>query len=74
MRARTITENDRERIKSIDKVRKEQRRQTLELDLPGFRKLFLGEGDSQGILSATAKRPEIIQYLLVLTSDLIDGT
>lgn len=74
VRARTITENDHKRIKSIDKVRKEQRRQTLESDLPGFRTLFLGEGDTPSIFQAAAKRQDIIQYLLVLTADLIEGS
>ena len=73
VRARNITEDDLKRIKSIDKVRKEQRRQTLEADLPGFRTLFLGDGSNQSIFQAAAKRQDIIQYLLVLTSDLIEG-
>ena len=73
VRAKTITEGDLKRIKSIDKVRKEQRRQTLEADLSGFRTLFLGEGDAKSIFEAAAKRQDIIQYLLVLITDLIEG-
>lgn len=73
VRARTITEGDLKRIKSIDKVRKEQRRQTLEADLDGFTTLFLGNGDNQSIFQAAAKRQDIIQYLLVLTTDIIEG-
>ena len=75
VRARTITDADLKRIKSIDKVRKEQRRQTIENDLDGFCKLFLGgpEGEPQSIFQTAAKRQDIVQYLLVLVGDLIDG-
>ena len=73
VRARTITDADLKKIKSIDKVRKEQRRQTIEGDLDGFCRLFLGGDGEQGILQAAAKREDIVQYLLVLSGDLIDG-
>ena len=73
VRARTITDNDLRKIKSIDKVRKEQRRQTIEGDLDGFCKFLLGGDGVQSIFQAAAKRQDIIQYLLVLTGDLIDG-
>lgn len=73
VRARTITDADLKKIKSIDKVRKEQRRQTTEGDVEGFVKLFLGGDDVQSIFQATAKRQDILQYLLVLVGDLIDG-
>ena len=73
VRARTITDDDLKKIRSIDKVRKEQRRQTIEADLEGFRKLFLGDNGAQSIFEAAAKRPDIIQYLLVLSGDLVDG-
>ncbi|KAL9087188.1 MAG: hypothetical protein Q9159_003755 [Coniocarpon cinnabarinum] len=71
VRARTITDADLKRIKSIDKVRKEQRKQTLESDLAGYTTLFLGDGQNQSIFQAAAKRQDIIQYLLVLITDLI---
>ncbi len=73
VRARTITDNDLRKIKSIDKVRKEQRRQTIEGDLDGFCKFLLGGDGVQSIFQAAAKRQDIIQYILVLTGDLIDG-
>lgn len=73
VRARTITDADLKRIKSIDKVRKEQRKQTIEDDLEGFTKLFLGGDDSKSIFQAAAKRQDIVQYLLVLSGDIIDG-
>lgn len=72
MRAKTITEHDLKRIKAIDKVRKEQRRQTIEADPDEYSSLLLGGGDSQSIFEAASKRTDIIQYMLVLTGDLID--
>ena len=73
MRARTITDDDLKKIKSIDKVRKEQRKQTIESDIDSFVTLLLGGSGSQSIFEAAAKRLDIIQYMLVLTGDLIDG-
>ncbi|KAB8349445.1 hypothetical protein FH972_023472 [Carpinus fangiana] len=63
VRARTITDADLKRIKSIDKVRKEQRKQTIESDLDGFAQLLLGGADAQSIFQAAAKRQDIIQNL-----------
>ncbi|PNS21075.1 V-type proton ATPase subunit H [Sphaceloma murrayae] len=72
MRAKTITEHDLKRIKAVDKVRKEQRKQTIEGDLDDYSSLLLGGQDSTSIFEAAAKRTDIIQYMLVLTGDLID--
>ncbi|KAF2733193.1 vacuolar ATP synthase subunit H [Polyplosphaeria fusca] len=72
VRAKTITDADLKKIKSIDKVRKEQRKQTVEADVESFVALLLGGSGSQSIFEAAAKRQDIIQYMLVLTSDLID--
>ena len=75
VRAKTITDTDLKKIKSIDKVRKEQRKQTIESDTDSFVALLLGGDDAQDIFQAAAKgkRQDIIQYMLVLTGDLIDG-
>lgn len=73
VRAKTITDADLKKIKSIDKVRKEQRKQTIETDTDSFVTLLLGGDNAQSIFQAAAKRPDIIQYMLVLTGDLIDG-
>jgi hypothetical protein len=73
VRAKTITDADLKKIKSIDKVRKEQRKQTIEGDVDGFTTLLLGGKDSPSIFDAAPKRPDIAQYMLVLTGDLIDG-
>ena len=73
VRAKTITEADLKNIKSVDKVRKEQRKQTIESNLSTYVVLILGGEDAQGIFEAAAKRADIVQYMLVLTVDLIDG-
>lgn len=73
VRAKTITEADLKKIKSVDKVRKEQRKQTIESDTSTYVSLILGGSESPSIFEAAAKRADIIQYMLVLTVDLIDG-
>lgn len=77
VRARTITDTDLKQIRAIDKVRKEQRRQTVENDLSSYCDLFLGDpkADKQSIFqsASNAKRVDITQYLLVLLGDLVEG-
>jgi hypothetical protein len=73
VRAKTITDADLKKIKAIDKVRKEQRKQTVEADEQSYVELFLGGKDAQSIFQAALKRTDIVQYMLVLLSDLIDG-
>ncbi|KAF1915198.1 armadillo-type protein [Ampelomyces quisqualis] len=72
VRAKTITDADLKKIKSIDKVRKEQRKQTVEGDVDRFVTLLLGGNGSQSIFKAAAKRHDIIHYMLVLLADMID--
>ncbi|WPG99573.1 Putative Vacuolar ATP synthase subunit H [Acrodontium crateriforme] len=72
VRAKTITESDLKKIKAIDKVRKEQRKQTIESDVKTYTSLLLGDGESKSIFENAAKRTDILQYMLVLTGDLID--
>ncbi|KAF2856113.1 vacuolar ATP synthase-like protein subunit H [Plenodomus tracheiphilus IPT5] len=72
VRAKTITDADLKQIKSIDKVRKEQRKQTIEADVDSFVTLLLGGNGSQSIFEAAAKRQDIIHYMLVLLGDMID--
>nr|POF08130.1 v-type proton atpase subunit h [Quercus suber] len=49
VRMKTITDDDLVRIKKIDKVRKEQRRQTVEGDLETYTTLFIGNDGTKGI-------------------------
>ena len=73
VRAGTITENDLKRIKAVDKVRKEQRKQTVEADTGIYQSLLLGGDNSKSVLESASKRADVIQYILVLTGDLING-
>ncbi|KAI4139228.1 MAG: hypothetical protein L6R39_006404, partial [Caloplaca ligustica] len=72
VRAGTITDNDLKRIKAVDKVRKDQRRQTVEEDKETYKSLLLGSGQGKSVLESAAKRADVIQYILVLASDLIN--
>lgn len=74
VRAKTITEEDLKKIKAIDKVRKEQRKQTIEADVKTYTQLLLGGEDVKSIFESAAKRTDILQYMLVLAGDLVDGT
>lgn len=73
VRAGTITENDLKRIKAVDKVRKDQRRQTVEADKYAYQSLLLGGDRGKSVLESAAKRADVIQYILVLASDLVNG-
>lgn len=74
VRAKTITDEDLKKIKAIDKVRKEQRKQTIENDVATYTHLLLGSdnGETKSIFESAAKRTDILQYMLVLTGDLVD--
>jgi V-type H+-transporting ATPase subunit H len=73
VRAKTITEEDLKKIKAIDKVRKEQRKQTIEGDVKTYTQLLLGGDNVKSIFESAAKRTDILQYMLVLAGDLVDG-
>lgn len=73
VRAGTITDNDLRKIKAVDKVRKDQRKQTVEADLEAYQSLILGGDKSKSVLESAAKRTDVIQYMLVLTGDLLNG-
>jgi V-type H+-transporting ATPase subunit H len=73
VRAGHITEAHLKKIKSVDKVRKDQRKRTAEADLGGFKTLLLGGEDERSILETAGKRPDVVQYIVVLTGDLLDG-
>ena len=73
VRAGTITDNDLKTIKAVDKIRKEQRKQTVESDVEAYQSLILGGSKGKSVLESASKRPDVIQYMLVLTGDLING-
>ncbi|KAL8835574.1 MAG: hypothetical protein Q9170_003258 [Blastenia crenularia] len=72
VRAGTITDSDLKRIKAVDKVRKDQRRQTVEAATEAYKSLLLGGNQGKSVLESAAKRADVIQYMLVLASDLIN--
>ena len=73
VRAGTITDSDLKTIKAVDKVRKEQRKQTVENDLDAYQSLILGGNKGKSVLDAAAKRSDVVQYMLVLADDLLHG-
>lgn len=73
VRAGTITDQDLRRIKAIDKVRKEHRRQTVETNPADYVSLLLGGQNSKSVLEAASKRQDVVQYMLVLSGDLLSG-
>ena len=73
VRAGTITDQDLKKIKAVDKVRKEQRKQTVEADVGTYRNLLLGGDSGKSVLESAAKRADVVQYILVLTGDLLNG-
>jgi len=72
VRAKTITEADLKKVKSIDKVRKEQRKSTIEGSPEDYVDLFLGSDNGPSIFQAAAKRADIVHYMLVLLGDILD--
>lgn len=73
VRAGNITDDHLKKIKAVDKVRKEQRIQTVESDLPGYTSLLAGGEKGKSVLDSASRRTDIVQYILVLASDLIQG-
>ena len=73
VRAGTITDQDLKKIKAVDKVRREQRRHTVEADVGAYRSLLLGGDSGRSVLESASKRADVVQYILVLTGDLLNG-
>jgi hypothetical protein len=73
VRAGTISEDQLSKIRAVDKVRKEQRKQIIEGDLDGYRDLFLGASGKRSVLESAAGSQHVVQYVLVLLGDLLDG-
>jgi len=73
VRAGTITDDQLSKIKAVDKVRRDLRKQTVEGDLDGYRALFLGVDGKAGVVESAARRADVVQYLLVLLGDLLES-
>ncbi|KAK3383361.1 armadillo-type protein [Lasiosphaeria ovina] len=72
VRAGTLTEDQLARIRAVDKVKKDARKQTVEADLDGYRLLFVGGPGTKSVLELAAKHQNVVQYILVLLTDLLD--
>lgn len=73
VRAGSITDDHLKKIKAVDKVRKEQRRETIDGGLEGYIGLLAGGPETKSVLDSASKRSDIVQYILVLAVDLING-
>lgn len=73
VRAGNLTEEQLQTIKSVDKVRKEQRKATIESNPSHYATLLVGGDNQPSVLEKAQKRQDIIQYILVLATDLING-
>ena len=73
VRAGTLTDTDLKTIKAVDKVRKEQRKQIVGENLESYQSLVLGGSKGKSVLESAAKRADVVQYMLVLTGDLLNG-
>lgn len=71
VRTGTLTEDQLAKIRAVDKVKKDVRQSTVEQDLPGYCELFAG---SNGVLLSASKHANVVQYILVLMNDLLEGT
>lgn len=54
VRAGTITDNDLKKIKAVDKVRKEQRKQTVDADTDAYRSLLIGGPHGKSVLESAS--------------------
>ncbi|KAI1845314.1 hypothetical protein JX265_005471 [Neoarthrinium moseri] len=72
VRANTLNEGQLAKIRAVDKVRKDQRKQVVEADLDGYRILFVGQDGTPSVLESASKRSDVVQYILVLLSDLLE--
>ncbi|KAF7546946.1 hypothetical protein G7Z17_g8077 [Cylindrodendrum hubeiense] len=74
VRAGTLTEEQYSKIRAVDKAKKpEQRKEIVSSDLDGYRVLFVGGNGKSSVLETAGKHANVIQYILVLLGDLLEG-
>lgn len=74
VRAGTLTEEQYNKIRAVDKAKKpEQRKEVVQGDLDGYRLLFVGASGTPSVVESASQHANVIQYILVLLSDLVDG-
>ena len=70
VRAGTISDNDLKKIKAVDKVRKEQRKQTVDADTDAYRALLIGGPHGKSVLELASKVGHLRASLTVFESSL----
>lgn len=76
VRAGTVLEWQLTKIRAVDKVKKDVRKQAVESDLDGYRILFAGgasDNQQPSVLQSAARRTDVVQYILVLLNDLLEA-
>lgn len=74
VRAGTLTEEQYAKIRAVDKAKKpEQRKEIVLGDVDGYRVLFVGDEGKTNVLETAGKHANVIQYILVLLGDLLEG-
>lgn len=74
VRAGSLTEEQLAKIRAVDKAKRpEQRKEIVSADLDGYRLLFVGGNGSPSVLEKAGKNTSLVQYILVLLADLLDG-
>jgi V-type H+-transporting ATPase subunit H len=74
VRAGTLTEEHYAKIRAVNKTEKpEQRKEIVQGDLDGYRLLFAGAEGKPSVLETAGKHANILQYILVLLADLLEG-
>lgn len=74
VRAGTLTDTQLAKIRAVDKAKRDVRKKTVEADLEGYRILFAGEPGSTSVLESTSRHQDVVQYILVLLNDILDGS
>lgn len=74
VRAGTLTDDQLAKIKAVERAKKDARKDIVEADLDGYRILFVSHDGKPSVLElATNKHTDVVQYILVLLKDLLDG-
>ncbi len=74
VRAGTLTDDQLAKIRAVDRAKKEVRIETVAADPDGYRALFVGGPGQASVLESASKRADVVQYMLVLLSDLLEST
>ena len=76
VRAGTLSEEQYARIKAVDRNKKpEQKKEAVEGDVGGYTSLFVGASEKASVFESAGKHSNmnVVQYVLVLLADLLDG-